>query len=116
MSEEASNFEEMSPSEANEALSGGAYLLDVREDDEWEAGHAAIAHHIPLGELEDRYGEIPLGQPIVCVCRGGGRSARAAGALAGVGYTTINLAGGMRAWAAEGFVVTTDDGADGEVI
>ena len=54
MSEEASNFEEMSPSEANEALSGGAYLLDVREDDEWEAGHAAIAHHIPLGELEDR--------------------------------------------------------------
>lgn len=116
MTLEEKNFEELSAVEANAALAAGAYLLDVREDDEWEAGHAPIAHHVALGDLEERYEEIPKDLTIVCVCRGGGRSARAAAALAGVGYTTINLEGGMRAWAGEGLDVITETGAAGEVI
>ncbi|HEY5272946.1 MAG TPA: rhodanese-like domain-containing protein [Acidimicrobiales bacterium] len=112
MSEQGDELEEVDPEEAASLIAGGAYLLDVREPDEWEAGHAPEAHHIPLGDLEARYGEIPSDQTIVCVCRGGGRSARAAAALSTVGLTTINLAGGMRAWESSGLpVVVADDGA-----
>jgi len=116
MSTEEDAVPELGPDEANDALLAGAYLLDVRENDEWEAGHAPIAHHIPLGEVEERYQEIPNDVTVVCVCRGGGRSARAAASLAGVGYTAINLAGGMRAWAAADFAVVTENGEDGTVI
>ena len=116
MTTDGVQFSELDPIAAKELLDSGAYLLDVREPDEWEAGRAPQATHIPLGELEARYQEVPLDQTIVCVCRGGGRSARAAGALAGVGYTTVNLAGGMRAWAEAELPVVTDSGAEGEVI
>ena len=107
---------EVDPEGALSMLSEGGYLLDVREGDEWEAGRAPMAHHIALGELEHRYREIPVERLVVCVCRGGGRSARAAEALAGAGYRTVNLAGGMRAWAAAGLDVVIDGGALGEVI
>jgi rhodanese-related sulfurtransferase len=109
-------FSELDPVAARELLDGGALLLDVREPDEWEAGRAPQAIHIPLGDLEARYQEIPSDRTIVCVCRGGGRSARAAGALAEVGYTTVNLSGGMRAWAEAELPVVTETGSPGEVI
>lgn len=112
---ESDELPEVGPEDAAALISNGAYLLDVREPDEWEAGHAPEAHHIPLGELEARYGEIPADQTIVCVCRGGGRSARAAAALASVGLDTINLAGGMRAWEAAALPVVADSG-EGTVI
>lgn len=116
MSTELDKPDEVTPIEAFELLQDGCYLLDVREDDEWEAGHAPEATHIALGDLEHRYQEIPKDPVIVCICRGGGRSARAAQALAGVGYKTLNLAGGMRAWAESGLNVMTDSGAAGTVI
>jgi len=107
---------EVGPEEAKELLVAGAYLLDVREPDEWQAGHAPAATHIPLGELEHRHGEVPLDRTIVCVCRGGGRSARAAEALGSLGYDAINLAGGMRAWAAADLSVVDATGGSGTVI
>jgi rhodanese-related sulfurtransferase len=97
-------------------VEGGALLLDVRENDEWQAGHAPGAQHIPLGELGARVEELPKDRHIVCICRVGGRSARATEALRGAGYDVVNLAGGMRAWAAAGQPVVTDDGAPGNVI
>ena len=116
MSANQDEVPELEPDEANELILAGGYLLDVREPDEWEAGHAPAAHHIALGEIEQRYQEVPNDVTIVCVCRGGGRSARAGGALAGLGYSTINLAGGMRAWAAADLPVVTDTGEPGTVI
>ena len=116
MSSDPDKLEEVSPTEADELLRNGCYLLDVREIDEWQAGHAPVAHHIALGELEHRYHEIPSDSVIVCVCRGGGRSARAAEALAGVGYKTVNLAGGMRAWAAAELAMISEIGEDAAVI
>jgi len=116
MSDAETELPEVGPEEAEALLAGGAFLLDVREPDEWEAGHAPAATHIPLGELEQRHNEVPEGQTIVCVCRGGGRSARAALALAGIGYDTVNLAGGMRAWNEAGLPVQGADGAPGTVI
>ena len=93
-----------------------ALLLDVREDDEWQAGHAPGAQHIPLGQLGARFEELPKDRAIVAICRVGGRSARATEALRGAGYDVVNLTGGMRAWAAAGKPVVTDDGSAGSVI
>lgn len=107
---------ELGPDEALSVIREGGYLLDVREPDEWAAGRAPMANHIALGELEQRFQEVPSDQIVICVCRGGGRSARAAQALAGVGYRTANLMGGMRAWAEAGLDVVTDGGIPGEVI
>ncbi len=108
--EEQEEMEEIGPEEANVLVGTGAFLLDVREPDEWDAGHAPDGHHVPLGELESRLDEIPSDVTVVCVCRGGGRSARAAEALANLGRVTINLAGGMRAWEAAGLPVVSSDG------
>jgi rhodanese-related sulfurtransferase len=116
MSNAESELAEVGPEEAATLLAEGAFLLDVREPDEWEAGHATAAIHIPLGDLEQRHNEVPQDRTIVCVCRGGGRSARAAVALAGIGYETINLAGGMRAWNEAGLAVVGSDGSPGTVI
>ena len=90
----------------------GAWLLDVREDDEWAAGHAPGARHIPLGELSARAGEVPQDQAVYVICRSGARSARAAQALAAAGWEAINVAGGMQDWATAGRPMTTDSGAE----
>jgi rhodanese-related sulfurtransferase len=88
------------------------WLLDVREDDEWAAGHVPGARHIPLGELSARAGEVPQDELIYVICRSGARSGRAAQALAGAGWRAVNVAGGMQDWAAAGRAMTTDSGAD----
>jgi rhodanese-related sulfurtransferase len=90
----------------------GAWLLDVRENDEWAAGHAPEARHIPLGELSARAGEVPRDQVVYVICRSGARSGRAAQALAAAGWEAINVAGGMQDWAAAGRPMTTDSGAE----
>jgi rhodanese-related sulfurtransferase len=91
-----------------------AVLLDVREDDEWSAGHAPEAVHMRLGELNPA--AIASGRPVVAVCRSGARSRSAAMKLAGAGITVYNLAGGMKAWHGSGRPVVRDDGATGTVI
>jgi rhodanese-related sulfurtransferase len=88
-----------------------AWLLDVREDDEWAAGHVPGATHIPLGELGTRTGELPQENAIYVICRSGMRSARAAQALTGAGWQAVNVAGGMQDWAAAGRPMVTDSGA-----
>jgi rhodanese-related sulfurtransferase len=88
------------------------WLLDVREHDEWAAGHAPGARHIPLGELGARSAEVPQDELIYVVCRSGNRSGRAAQALAGAGWRAVNIAGGMEDWAAAGRPMVTDSGAE----
>jgi rhodanese-related sulfurtransferase len=102
--------------EAARLVRDGAFLLDVREPDEWLAGHAAAATHIPLGLIPDRTAELPVDTTIVAVCRVGGRSQQAAAFLVAKGIEAVNLAGGMKAWAAAGLDVITDDGDPGRVI
>jgi rhodanese-related sulfurtransferase len=90
----------------------GAWLLDVREDDEWAAGHAPGATHIPLGDLGTRATEVPRDTTIYVICRAGGRSARATLALVGSGWDAVNVAGGMQDWAAAGRPMITDSGSE----
>lgn len=91
---------------------GEVLLLDVRQDDEWQAGHAPQSVHVPLTELApDR---IPTGRPVVVVCRSGnGRHTRPLRWT--LPATTCATAGGMRAWAAAGLPVVTPDGSPGRV-
>jgi rhodanese-related sulfurtransferase len=90
----------------------GAWLLDVREDDEWAAGHAPGATHIPLGDVGTRATEVPRDTTIYVICRSGGRSARATLALVGSGWDAVNVAGGMQDWAAAGRPMITDSGSE----
>lgn len=107
---------EVDPVEAERRAREGAVLLDVREDDEWAAGRAPGAVHIPLGEVGDRQAELPRDTPIIAICRAGGRSEKATVALRQAGYDATNMAGGMRSWAAAGLPVVNDTGGRGQVI
>jgi rhodanese-related sulfurtransferase len=82
-----------------------SYLLDVREDDEWTAGHAPGAVHIPLGLLGGQADEVPKDQPVYVICRAGGRSARAAQALG------ANGSDGMQGWESAGRPMVSESGA-----
>ncbi|HEV8535485.1 MAG TPA: rhodanese-like domain-containing protein [Candidatus Limnocylindria bacterium] len=91
-------------------------LLDVREQDEWDAGHIDGAQHIPLGQLAGKLGEVPTGRPLVTVCRSGSRSDRAAKALKQSGYDAQNLEGGVTAWSRAGLPLVAKGGGPGRVI
>jgi rhodanese-related sulfurtransferase len=90
----------------------GAYLLDVREDDEWTAGHAPEAIHVRLGDLNERGGEIPRDREVYVICRSGARSAYATQALTGAGWNAINVADGMTGWAVAGKPMVSETGAE----
>jgi rhodanese-related sulfurtransferase len=92
-----------------------AVLLDVRENDEWQRGHAAGAVHIPMGEVPTRLDQIDPDAQLYVVCAVGVRSMRVAQYLQRNGYRPVNVDGGMRAWAGAGRSVITDDGAPGSV-
>lgn len=105
---------EVRVTEVDALVAAGAALLDVREGFEWDAGHAASAEHLPMGELAlDR---LPEGRPLLVICHVGGRSAAATQALVRAGVDAANVAGGMDAWARAGLPVVTDSGEPGIVV
>ncbi|MFG2195102.1 rhodanese-like domain-containing protein [Streptomyces sp. NPDC048639] len=89
-------------------------LLDVREDDEWAAGHAEGALHLPMSELVARFGELTEAaaddRRVHVVCRVGGRSAQVAQYLLAQGIDAVNVDGGMLAWEAAGRPLVADSG------
>lgn len=87
-----------------------AYLVDVREDEEWVAGHAPGAQHIPLGEVGERAGQIPRDRDVYVICRSGGRSARATQALNAAGFQAINVSDGMTGWESAGLEMISESG------
>jgi|SRR5579875_1312731 len=99
------------PSVAASDLTDDVLLLDVREPDEWAAGHAPDALHVPLGDIPARLDELPGDRDVVVVCHAGGRSLRATAWLNQNGYPCRNLVGGMVAYAAAGRPLTSDTGA-----
>ena len=86
---------------AGTAAGSGLTVIDVREPGEFRAGHLAGAVNIPLGELPQRVGEIPIHSLAVFLCRGGGRSRQACELAIRAGLPQVaDLDGGMLAWAA----------------
>ena len=99
----------MQPEELPEQLPEGSALLDVREADEWRAGHAPAAVHVPMTELPQRLEEIPEGDQVYVVCRSGGRSAKVTAYLNANGWDAVNVERGMNGWAAAGRAMVADD-------
>ncbi|RJL32210.1 rhodanese-like domain-containing protein [Bailinhaonella thermotolerans] len=92
------------------AVPDDAYLLDVREPDEWAAGHAGSAVHIPMGELNARAGEIPQDRDVYVICRSGARSAAVTAALNNAGWKAVNVGDGMQGWASAGREMESEGG------
>lgn len=103
------------PSVGPGEIPAGATLLDVREDDEWAAGHAPEAVHVPMSQLTARLDEVPDG-PLAVVCKVGGRSAQVTAFLAQRGHDVVNVSGGMLAWQAEGRPLTAEGPGPAAVI
>jgi rhodanese-related sulfurtransferase len=99
------------PSASVDEVSDDTFLLDVREDDEWTAGHIPGARHVPMMEIPVRSDEIPTDRDVVVVCRVGSRSAQVVAYLRQNGWDrVINLDGGMSAWDAAGRPMVSEDG------
>lgn len=96
-------------------LPEGVTLLDVREPDEWAAGRAPEAVHIPIGELAGRLDDLPADDELYVICRSGGRSARVAAYLNANGWNATNVDGGMQSWESAGRAMACDAG-DPQVI
>ena len=105
------------PSVTPTEVATDAYLLDVREPDEWVNGHAPGAHHLPMMEIPTRMAEVPTDVEVVVVCRSGGRSGQVVSYLMGNGWDNVrNLDGGMQSWAASGRDVVSENGQPAHVL
>ena len=99
---------EVQAAEALALREAGAFVLDVRQPDEWNAVHIPDATLIPLGELASRVNEVPRDRQVVVVCRSGNRSAQGRDILLGAGLPSVtSMAGGMNDWAAAGYPTTS---------
>lgn len=99
---------EVSDQAASTLRDQGAFILDVREPDEWADFHMPGSTLIPLGELPNRLSEVPKDQKIVVVCRSGNRSAQGRDILLAAGYPQVtSLAGGLTQWRDQGFPTVT---------
>ncbi|MEO8391651.1 MAG: rhodanese-like domain-containing protein [Chloroflexota bacterium] len=81
------------------------YVLDVRQPEEYRAGHIAGATLVPLNQLGQLLDKLPQDREILCVCQSGSRSSAAVRQLASAGYKAINLSGGMGGWQRAGYPV-----------
>ncbi|WP_109474593.1 rhodanese-like domain-containing protein [Ornithinimicrobium cavernae] len=98
-------------------LPDDAVVVDVREDNEWHAGHAPNAIHVPMGTVPENLGALPAtDEPVPVICRSGGRSGRVVQWLVQQGFDVVNVDGGMRAWAAAGKQMRSEDGSEPTVI
>ncbi len=78
------------------------YLLDVREQEEWDIARIEGAHLKPLSNFEEEFKDIPKDRPVYCFCKLGGRSTKAVEFLRSQGYSNaVNIQGGIHAWAEE---------------
>lgn len=104
-------FQPKTPAVDVTALPADAYLIDVREHDEWQAGHAPAAVHLPLSELVSRVEEVPADRDVYVICKAGGRSEQAVRYLNQSGRTTVNVSGGMLAWHAASRPMVSEGGS-----
>lgn len=91
------------------AESQARFVLDVRAEKEWQSGHLAGSHNIPLTHLRERMAEVPQNLPVVVHCEGGYRSAIATSLLVDAGRTKVSdLVGGIKAWVASKLPTESD--------
>ena len=101
---------EVTPADAKQLVDGGAQLVDVRTEPEFEAGHVPGARHIPLETLDSDPASLDRDQPLVIYCRSGDRSGMAADAFAASGWDAHSIEGGLLAWAEAGLELEPEGG------
>ncbi len=99
---------EVTIDELEGAIAEGAYVVDVREDHEFEAGHVPQARHIPLSTVADNTESLPQGETIWLICQGGVRSMKAADYLEAQGFDVVSVAGGTGSWISAGKDISFD--------
>lgn len=108
------------PSVDAAAVPSDGFVLDVRENDEWAAGHVEGALHIPMSDFVGRLGELTEsaedGRRVHVMCRVGGRSAQVTQYLVQQGIDAVNIDGGMQAWDGAGRPMVTDNGTPAFVL
>ncbi|WP_369145274.1 rhodanese-like domain-containing protein [Streptomyces sp. R44] len=108
------------PSVDAASVPADALVLDVREDDEWTAGHVEGALHVPMSDFVARFGEVTEavaehGRAYV-MCRVGGRSAQVTQYLVQQGFDAVNVDGGMLAWDGAGRPMVAEGGSPAFVL
>ncbi len=97
---------EITVDKAYEMYQQGAFVLDVREQSEWDEYHAPNTTLIPLGDLAARVNELPKDKQIVVVCRSGNRSQEGRDILKQAGFSRVtSMAGGLNAWRDKGYPI-----------
>lgn len=93
---------EVTVTELAEAIANRGFVLDVREDYEWQDGHVPNAMHIPMNDVPNRLGELDDGARIFVICRSGARSLTIANYLESEGFDVVSVAGGTQGWVDSG--------------
>lgn len=102
--------EEVEPDELEAHRSGGAAVVDVRSQAEWEAGHVPGSLNLPIGRLRERLGELPGGRELVVHCQSGARATVAIGLLRAGGFGDVShLVGDFAGWRDEGRPVEKEE-------
>jgi rhodanese-related sulfurtransferase len=99
---------EVSVTQAADLRDQGAFVLDVRTQEEWNQFHIPDSTLIPLDQLQSRLSEVPKDKDVVVVCRSGNRSASGRDILLQAGYPNVtSMAGGVTEWQAQGLPTVT---------
>ena len=91
-----SNTPSIQPEQVEDSMENGYLLIDVREDDEWQACHHINASHIKMGEIPSNLEKFEKEKKYIIVCRSGGRSAKVTDFLVENEIDALNLSGGMK--------------------
>jgi rhodanese-related sulfurtransferase len=94
---------DISVDEAYSLYKSGAFMLDVRRQDEWDQYHVPNATLIPLDQLASRLNELPKDKPIIVICHSGNRSKQGRDILVNAGFNAASINGGLLAWYAAGY-------------
>src|SRR4051794_40097347 len=99
MESEKLGSDQLAPDDARQFIATErGQTVDLRDPEEFAAGHIAGATNVPEDELEKRLDELSKDRPVIVVCANGGDSARAAEQLREHGYEAASVKGGMKAW------------------
>jgi|TARA_Y100000004_G_C8935232_1_gene421753 rhodanese-related sulfurtransferase len=90
------NTPSVMPEDLENLMQQGYQLIDVRENDEWDAGHYKNATHIPMGSIVESIDKLMVDKKYIFVCRSGARSGRVTNYVNSVDIESYNLSGGMK--------------------
>jgi rhodanese-related sulfurtransferase len=96
---------EVSVDEGYKMYQNGAFVLDVRTQQEWNEYHTPNATLVPLDQLQARINEVPKDKEILVICRSGNRSQQGRDILLAAGYNATSMTGGLVEWSSKGYPI-----------